>query len=103
MSLMYEIRRRARAAIVPVFCCCSIIYFGYHAIEGDRGLYAYTRINAEIDRTKVLLAGVTTERRTLERRVNLLRADGLDTDMLEEQSRAALGLSRADELVIYRR
>ncbi|MCW5749747.1 MAG: septum formation initiator family protein [Alphaproteobacteria bacterium] len=76
-------------------------YFGYHAIEGDRGLQAYARLSQEVTIAQQALAETGRERREMERRVSLLRADRLDLDMLDEQARRILGLVRADEIVIY--
>lgn len=101
MRLLEELGRRAPSAIVPVLCACAISYFGYHAIEGDRGLYAYARLSNEVTLVQQALAETALDRRRMERRVALLRADRLDLDMLDEQSRSVLGVVRADELVIY--
>jgi len=100
MSLVRELRRHAVAAATPVICACAIFYFGYHLVEGDRGLYAYGRLTQEIALARQALAETAAERRRLERRVSLLRPDGLDTDMLDEQARFGLGLIGRDEMVI---
>jgi cell division protein FtsB len=103
MSALHEIRRHSMAAIVPVICFAAIAYFCYHAIEGKYGINAYTRLVLQIQETKAALGEVTAERQILERRVTLLRSDGLDADMLEEQSRRVLGLQKDRELVILGR
>lgn len=103
MSAVREIRRHSLAAIVPVICFAAIGYFAYHAMEGEHGINAYTRLTLQIQDTKVALNEVTAERKTLERRVNLLRADRLDADMLDEQGKRVLGLIRPGELVILGR
>lgn len=103
MSALHEIRRHSMAAIVPVICFAAIAYFCYHAMEGKYGINAYTRLTLQIQDTKAALGDVTAERKTMERRVSLLRRDGLDADMLEEQSRRVLGVQRDRELVILGR
>lgn len=103
MSAVREIRRHSLAAVVPVICFAAIGYFAYHAMEGEHGINAYTRLTLQIQDTKVALAEVTAERRTLERRVGLLRASGLDADMLEEQGKKVLGLIKPGERVILGR
>ncbi|WP_341897947.1 septum formation initiator family protein [Ferrovibrio terrae] len=103
MSAVREIRRHSLAAVIPVICFAAIGYFAYHAMEGEHGINAYTRLTLQIQDTKVALADVTSERRTLERRVGLLRADGLDADMLEEQGKRVLGLLRPGDRVILGR
>ncbi|HEX6959473.1 MAG TPA: septum formation initiator family protein [Ferrovibrio sp.] len=103
MSALREIRRHSLSAIVPVICFAAIAYFCYHAVEGEHGINAYTRLTMQIQETKAALAEVTAERKILERRVELLRADGLDADMLEEQSRRVLGMVKDGDLVILGR
>lgn len=103
MSAVREIRRHSLAAIVPVICFAAIGYFAYHAMEGEHGINAYTRLTLQIQDTKVALAELTAERRTLERRVDLLRASGLDADMLDEQAKKVLGLIKPGERVILGR
>jgi cell division protein FtsB len=103
MSAVREIRRHSLAAIVPVICFAAIGYFAYHAMEGEHGINAYTRLTLQIQDTKVALGEVTAERKTMERRVDLLRASGLDADMLEEQGKKVLGLIRPGDRVILGR
>ena len=103
MSAVREIRRHSLAAIVPVICFAAIGYFAYHAMEGEHGINAYTRLTLQIQDTRTALAEVTADRQTLERRVGLLRADRLDADMLDEQGKRVLGLLRPGELVILGR
>jgi len=103
MSAYSEIRRHSLSAIVPVICFAAIGYFCYHAIEGDRGINAYTRLTLQIQETETALAAVTAERQVLERRTSLLRENALDTDMLEEQSRRVLGMIKPHDLVILGR
>ncbi len=101
MSVVREIKRQARAAILPAICLMAIAYFGYHLVEGDRGLRAYGRLQAEIADTQAVLDEVVGQRKKLERRVNLMRADSLDADMLEEEARLVLGQARHDEFVVF--
>jgi cell division protein FtsB len=103
MSAVREIRRHSLAAVVPVICFAAIGYFAYHAMEGEHGINAYTRLTLQIQDTKVALGEVTAERRTMERRVDLLRASGLDADMLEEQAKKVLGLIKPGDRVILGR
>ncbi len=103
MSAVREIRRHSLAAIVPVICFAAIGYFAYHAMEGEHGINAYTRLTLQIQDTKAALTEVSAERKTLERRVGLLRASGLDADMLEEQGKKLLGLIKPGDRVILGR
>lgn len=86
--------------IGPVIGFCVAGYFVYHSIEGERGLVAYARLTQDVAQAKAQLEEVSAERKAVERRVSLLRADHLDPDMLDEQARLMLNLVRPDEIVI---
>ena len=100
MSLLLEIRRRARHVIGPLIGVCIAGYFAYHAIQGERGLISWLQLNQQIKAAEVTLAETAAERAALARRVALLRPDNLDRDMLEERARLILNLAGTDEVVI---
>ena len=102
MSLAFEIRRRAKAAVAPTLLACTVAYFAYYAIQGERGLVGYFRIIEQISQVNSALDESTRERDRMARRVRLLRRDALDTDILDEQARRILGIAHPDEVVIYR-
>lgn len=100
MSASGEIRRRARHVAGPALVAALIGYFGYHAVQGERGLIAWLRIVQQIERTHATLDETRAEREALERRVTLLRPESLDPDLLEERARIMLNLARPDEVII---
>ena len=102
MSLNFEIRRRAKAAVAPTLLACTVAYFAYFGIYGERGLFGYFRMVERISQVEAALDESTGERDRMARRVRLLRRDALDTDILNEQARRVLGIAHPDELVIYR-
>ena len=81
----------------------AVAYFSYHLIEGDRGLFAYLKLQHEIVKAEAVYQVTEVEKQALEKRVSLLRPENLDIDMLEERSRDVLGLAHPDEIVIYRK
>ncbi|MEE8245960.1 MAG: septum formation initiator family protein [Alphaproteobacteria bacterium] len=99
MSLLYEVRRRARPAALPLLAALAIGYFGYHAVQGDRGVLTWLQLKQEIAAISTELEAARTARLGLERRVALLKPEGLDRDMLDERARVVLGLAHADEVV----
>ena len=101
MSLTREVRRRARAAIAPFFCVLAIVYFGFHYVQGDRGLIAFLRLNEQVASAEQRLLAVRGERKRLEHRVSLLSPDHLDSDLLDERVRAVLGLARKNEVIVF--
>ena len=101
MSIAHEIRRRARLIVGPVLGISLCAYFAYHLVQGDRGLTAWLRLTQQVRDARTTLAAVEAERSTLERRVNLLRPDHLDRDMLDERARSQLNLAAPNEVVIF--
>ena len=100
MAVLEEIRRRARQITIPVIGACILGYFAYHTVQGDRGLLAYWRMSQEVGRAQVTLDAIRNDRETLEQRVSLLRARGLDLDMLDQQARLLFNLLDRDDLMI---
>jgi cell division protein FtsB len=101
MNLNYELRKRLKTGTAPILGLLAISYFSYHLIEGDRGLFAYLRLQQDIQSAKAELLISENEKQKLEKRVELLNPENLDLDMLEERARDVLGLAHPDELVIY--
>lgn len=103
MSLFEDLRRRARYAVVPVFCVSLVGYFVYHLVQGDRGLIALSHLNRDISQLETDVVVAKAEREAIERKTKLLRPNSIDPDMLDERARAELGFSRSDEVVIFDR
>ncbi len=100
MALKAEIRRRLKEVAIPVLGFCLVGYFAYHSVEGERGLATYVRLTEQAQAARLQLEELTAERQALERRVALLRSDGLDRDLLDERARLMLNLARPDEFVV---
>ena len=101
MSLLSELKRRARHAVAPVLGIGIFGYFAYHAIEGDRGLFAYMRMKEHVAEAEQMRLEVAEIRAELDRRVSLMRPDHTDPDMLDERARSMLNLAQPDEVVIF--
>jgi cell division protein FtsB len=101
VSIVLEIRRRSRLVIGPILGISLCAYFAYHLVQGDRGLTAWIRLNQQVREAKTTLAAVEAERSTLERRVDLLRPQHLDRDMLDERARSVLNLIGPHEIAIF--
>jgi cell division protein FtsB len=100
MMVMQEIRRRAGFIAGPVLGVSLMCYFGYHLVQGERGLLAWLRLTQEIKTAKLQLATLDGERQRLDLKAGSLRPDRLDRDMLDEQARATLNLVGPNEIVI---
>ena len=100
MTLVRDIRERVRHIAVPVFCVAALVYFGYHAVQGERGLLSWLRLTQQIAVADTELDILSAERRQLEHRARLLRPEGLDPALLDERARLVLGLAHPNELII---
>ena len=100
MSIAHEIRRRLRLIVGPVLGISLCGYFAFHLVEGDRGLVAWARLSQQVRDARATLTEAEAERTTLERRVQLLRPEHLDRDMLDERARSQLNLVGPNEIVV---
>jgi cell division protein FtsB len=100
MMVIQEIKRRAGFIAGPVLGISLMCYFGYHLVQGERGLVSWLRLTQEVKLAKTRLAALDDERDALDRRVALLRPEHLDRDMLDERARATLNLVGPNEIVI---
>lgn len=100
MNAFGEIRLRARRMVVPTIGICLLGYIAFHAVQGERGLLAWWRIQQDIQISEVALARTGAARQALEARVALMRPESLDLDMLDEQVRRVLGLVHEDERLV---
>ena len=81
---------------------CLLIYFLYHIFQGERGFSHGFRSNSKYLKTKNFLKELQMQREILERKVNLLRPDNLDPDILDERCRQVLNYVRSDEVVLLK-
>lgn len=95
--------RSTSRLIVPAIACAFLSYFGFHAYHGEYGIYSKYRLQERSAALQVTLGTLSADRSELERRVQLLHDGTLEKDMLDEQVRRALNMSRPDEVIILRR
>ncbi|WP_374534470.1 septum formation initiator family protein [Phenylobacterium sp.] len=77
-----------------------IVYFGFHAFTGERGLLSSTQRDATLAAKSKELAELRTQRQDLEARAKLLRDSSLSADLLEERARSLLGFTHPNDYVI---
>jgi cell division protein FtsB len=100
MALMGEIRRRARHVAGPMLMVAVAGYFGYHAVQGDRGLIAWYQVTQDLKNAQATYDRVHADREALAHRVALLGPEHLDLDLLDERAHAVLGIARPDEVMV---
>jgi cell division protein FtsB len=92
---------RPRQILVPIIFAMMFGYFGYHLVNGDRGLLAMAHLQRETMIADQNLAEAETTRKIWERRVAALRNQSLDPDMLDERARVLLNFSRKEDIIVF--
>ncbi len=100
MVVLDRIKRQAVKLAGTTLCALVFAYFAYGTVQGDRGLLAYFSMSMELDRAELTYQELRETRLALERRVNLLRLDNLDLDLLEERARLLLDYVRPGDFII---
>jgi len=95
--------RMKRNAVIGVLACAVVGYFAFHAFNGDHGIFANARYETRVVGLKAQLAGLKSQRQTLEHRIALLKPESLDPDMLEEQARGTLNLAHPRDVMVMKR
>src|SRR5260370_16524998 len=84
---------RPRQILAPIIFAMMFGYFGYHLVNGDRGLLAMAYLQREVLVAEQNLAEAETTRKIWERRVAALRNQSLDPDILDQPPPIFLNLS----------
>ena len=91
---------RLRSFLPTAALILLIVYFGFHAFTGDRGLLTSSQRDETLIAKTRELAQVRAERQDLEMRARLLRDTSLSKDLLEERARSLLGFADPRDYVI---
>ncbi len=95
------VKQNLRRAILPGLSAALVVYFAYHAIQGNHGFLARAHLQQEIATAQVTLETLGQQRAMLEQQVNLLSTDSLDLDMLEERVRVMLNFGHPTDVVLH--
>jgi len=97
-------RRRLRSILntlgLYVMAALLIGYFGVNAYNGNHGLKAKEDIDRQMATLSAELASLRSERMLWERRINLIKDDDIDPDMLDERARALLDEVDPNDLIM---
>lgn len=100
MIAVQYFRRRMTPFALPILSIGALLYFGYHVLQGERGLKAWWTVNHRLEIAQFEHTRLRTERDRVEARVAMLRVDTLDRDMLDERLRVMLNHAQTGEIVI---
>lgn len=95
--------KRARdSVLVPAIGSCLVVYFAYYAVFGERGLRNLMHIESETQKAETQLNELKTSTDLTRKKVEHLRPNAVDPDLLDERGRAVLNFTRPDEIVIMK-
>ncbi|HEY1736211.1 MAG TPA: septum formation initiator family protein [Methylovirgula sp.] len=98
------VRRRLRAVVYPLllYCVSGAIggYFLWHAVNGERGLKTKEDYQRQIAHLDGDLAKLKDERSRWQLKVDLLRGETIDEDLLKEEAESQLGLIGKNDVVV---
>jgi cell division protein FtsB len=99
------VKTRARSIVLPIaFYLVLGVASGclvWGASTGERGLKAKAEYDAEAARLQVELEQLQDERGRWRRRVDSMRSEAIDRDLLDEEARAVLDRVGKDEVAIF--
>lgn len=98
-----SLRQWQITAVLGLGLAIGGLYFIYHAFHGRLGLYARGELVMRIADLKVEHENLRKERALWERRIDLLSADKLDPDFLDESVRETLNWAHPNDIVIVER
>ena len=97
---MNILRFRRYDVLVSLGCIALLSSFAWYANKGPRGFAYRDGLEIKIAELEIANAGLTAERTALEKRVQLLRPEHIDRDMLEELARRDLRMVYPNELIV---
>jgi cell division protein FtsB len=95
-----EFKHRIGAALPPAIFVAITGYFTWNAIQGDRGLVAYSHRQALLRQVVAEQKAAKIERDGWETRVDGLRPHHLNPDTLDERARAMLNLADPSDVIV---
>jgi len=100
MFSTYMIKEKLASTFLLLGLSFVLVYFGYQMLYGNHGLIRLMSLDEETEQLTYELTEVREQRTNLETRIQHLRRESLDLDMLDERARAVLGYAHKNDLVI---
>ncbi|HXT08684.1 MAG TPA: septum formation initiator family protein [Roseiarcus sp.] len=99
------VRSRVRAVLIPMLFYLVLggasAYLVRNASEGQHGAEARVKFDRQLTSLKAQLAALDGERESWRRRVDSLRNESIDRDLLVQEAHGVLDLVAPDEVVIF--
>lgn len=99
MFVDYETRRIVQFGMWMTVVLALMTYFLFHAVKGDRGILAWSRLEDKLVEKQKELSVLENEWQTLDQKVKKL-GNTICSDLLEEQSIRILGFSHSEDVIL---
>ena len=87
--------------VLPFVFVIITLYFTYHLIQGERGIFRLFQVNHELVEAQSLLEKTEQEKIRMEEKVKSFYSASFSSDRLEEVARQELGVINPDEFVVF--
>ncbi len=95
-----SVKRWLRESWVLLGAVLMLLYFGYHAVHGKRGLFAWLDISRELERSRAELALLKAEGSDLQAQVDALQPDRSDPDLVESELRRLGYIGQGEKVIL---
>ncbi len=99
MLINYETRKKVQFSMWGALVFSLMVYFLFHAVKGDRGILAWSRLEDKLTQKEQELAIIEDQWSILDKKVQKL-GQTICGDLLEEQSIRVLGFSHPGDIVL---
>lgn len=100
MRILHAIKKAVKAAIPPLFFLSLTGYFIWNTFNGDHGLQSYYKQQKSLIEAQQAQQDAISEQNAWNKRVQGLKENALDADLLDERTRIMLSYAKDDEIVI---
>jgi len=90
--------RKKKVATITLLAVL-VFYLAYNILSGDRGVLSLFKLTEQHKTLHKEVKILEEEKRILQSKVNRLKPESLDLDLLEEQARKNLGYAKKGETV----
>ncbi|MDR0968149.1 MAG: septum formation initiator family protein [Holosporaceae bacterium] len=95
-----SVRRNIRSIAANAIWLAIAAYFIFHLFTGARGAVSLAKLSKKVVVLEKELRDLKEENEFLENKINLMRSDNLDLDLLEEQAMSVVGFANTNDVVV---
>lgn len=92
--------KQPKKLVKPLAICMMMFYMVFHALHGERGLYALVKEQQKREVVSAEFEQVKTELASVENRINRFQTASVDLDLLDEQLRRRMSIAPEDEYLV---